>query len=127
MKIKRIFNHSIILCVIVILLLTLVPYNVLATGVINPDDFEPEIETGKANGGIIAQKASGLVMVISVIGIIVMVTTLLVLGIKYMTGTITEKAEYKKSMIPYLIGAFIFFAISQILAVIIQMVDSINT
>lgn len=122
MKIKRIVSHSIILFIIFILLSTLVPYNVLASGLINPDDFEP----GKADVGMIAQKASGLVTVIRVIGIIVMVVTLLVLGIKYMTGSITEKAEYKKSMIPYLIGAFIFFAISQILAIIIQMTNSIN-
>ena len=122
MKIKRIFNHSIILFVIVILLLTLVPYNVLATGVINPDDFEPD----PIEGGEIIQKASILVDVIRIVGIVVTVITLLVLGIKYMTGTISEKAEYKKSMIPYLIGVVIFFGLSQILAAIAQMVGSIE-
>lgn len=122
MKIKRIFNHSIILFVIVILLLTLVPYNVLATGVINPDDFEPD----PIEGGEIIQKASVLVDVIRIVGIVVTVITLLVLGIKYMTGSITEKAEYKKSMIPYLIGVVIFFGLSQILAAIIQMIETIE-
>lgn len=122
MKIKRIFNHSIILFVIVILLLTLVPYNVLATGVINPDDFEPD----PIEGGEIIQKASILVDVIRIVGIVVTVITLLVLGIKYMTGSITEKAEYKKSMIPYLIGVVIFFGLSQILAAIIQMIETIE-
>ena len=122
MKIKRIFNHSIILFVIVILLLTLVPYNVLATGVINPDDFEPD----PIEGGEIIQKASILVDVIRIVGIVVTVITLLVLGIKYMTGSIEEKAEYKKSMIPYLIGVVIFFGLSQILAAIIQMIETIE-
>ena len=122
MKIKRIFNHSIILFVIVILLLTLVPYNVLATGVINPDDFEPD----PIEGGEIIQKASILVDVIRIVGIVVTVITLLVLGKKYMTGSITEKAEDKKMMIPYLIGVVIFFGLSQILAAIIQMIETIE-
>ena len=39
-----------------------------------------------------------------------------------MTGTVQEKAEYKKTMIPYLIGVFIFFALSQILPLIIGLI-----
>ena len=35
---------------------------------------------------------------------------LMVLGIKYMMGSAEEKAEYKKTMIPYLIGAVLLFA-----------------
>ena len=31
------------------------------------------------------------------------------LGIKYMLGSAEEKAEYKKDMIPYLVGAFLLF------------------
>lgn len=122
MKIKRIVSHSIILFIIFILLSTLVPYNVLASSLINPDDFEPNPDEGEA----ITTKASVLVDVIRIIGIVVTVITLLVLGIKYMTGTISEKAEYKKSMIPYLIGVVIFFGLSQILAAIAQMVGSIE-
>lgn len=42
--------------------------------------------------------------ILSTIGIIVGVIVLLVLGIKYMMGSTSEKAEYKKTMIPYLVG-----------------------
>ena len=34
----------------------------------------------------------------------------MVIGIKYMMGSAEEKAEYKKTMIPYLIGAVLLFA-----------------
>ena len=48
------------------------------------------------------------------IGTVVAVGILVVLGIKYMMGSAEEKAEYKKTMIPYLVGAVLVFAASQI-------------
>lgn len=48
--------------------------------------------------------------VIQVIGIIISVVCLMVLGIKYMMGSSEEKAEYKKTFIPYLVGAVLLFA-----------------
>lgn len=44
------------------------------------------------------------------IGTIVAVAILIVIGIKYMMGSAEEKAEYKKVMIPYIIGAVLIFA-----------------
>lgn len=43
------------------------------------------------------------------IGIGISVIVLLIIGIKYMMGSVEEKAEYKKSMLPYIIGV-IFLA-----------------
>lgn len=88
---------------------------------INPDDFQPTITENNE----ITEKAAVLIDIIRIIGIIVTVLTLLILGIKYMIGSASEKADYKKSMIPYLIGTIIFFAISQILAIIIQITQNI--
>lgn len=51
---------------------------------------------------------------IQVVGSIVSVVTLIAIGIKYMFGSIEEKAEYKKTMIPYVIGAVMVFGISNI-------------
>ena len=48
--------------------------------------------------------------VIQVVGILISVGVLMVLGIKYMMGSAEEKAEYKKTFIPYIIGAIILFA-----------------
>ena len=97
----------------------------LATGVIDPDDFEPS-KPNQSDIDPIMTKANVLIGAIRTIGVVVTFVTLMVLGIKYMTGTISEKAEYKKSMIPYLIGVVIFFGLSQILAAIAQMVGSIE-
>ena len=38
----------------------------------------------------------------------------MVLGIKYMMGSAEEKAEYKKTMIPYVVGAILIFAATTI-------------
>lgn len=33
----------------------------------------------------------------------------MIIGIKYMTGSLEEKANYKKTMVPYLVGCVILF------------------
>ena len=48
---------------------------------------------------------------------------LLILGIKYMLGSASEKAEYKKSMLPYIIGAFLLFSASIIVNIIASIVQ----
>ena len=47
-------------------------------------------------------------------GTIVSVAVLVVIGIKYMLGSAEEKAEYKKVMIPYIVGAILVFMASNI-------------
>ena len=67
-----------------------------------------------------------IVSIVTTIGIIVAVVVLLVLGIKYMMGSASEKAEYKKTMIPYLVGALIIFGASAIAKAVIAMTSSIT-
>ena len=55
-----------------------------------------------------------IIGVIQVVGSVVAVAILVVLGIKYMMGSTEEKAEYKKTLIPYLVGAILIFAASNI-------------
>ena len=59
-----------------------------------------------------------IIGMVQAIGSIVSVLVLVVLGIKYMMGSAEEKAEYKKTMIPYLIGAILIFAASNIASMI---------
>lgn len=59
---------------------------------------------------------------ISVIGIIISVIVLVVMGIKYMIGSASEKAEYKKSMIPYLVGVILLVATTKIVEMIVKVV-----
>lgn len=59
-----------------------------------------------------------IITVISTIGSIVSVIVLVIIGIKYMLGSVEEKAEYKKTLLPYVIGAGLVFAASAISGII---------
>ena len=67
-----------------------------------------------------------IIGMVQAIGSIVSVLILVILGIKYMMGSAEEKAEYKKTMIPYLIGAILIFASSNIASMIYSFANSIN-
>lgn len=55
---------------------------------------------------------------IQVIGTFIAVGVLMFLGIRYMTASANEKADIKKSIIPYIIGAVVLLAAVNIVALI---------
>ena len=57
-------------------------------------------------------KVEGLLSIIQMVGVILSVIILVMIGIKYMLGSVEEKADYKKSMIPYLIGDLMVFSVT---------------
>lgn len=83
----------------------------------NPNVYKPgNPDDGDINA--VSEEANKILNAVSIIGVIASVITLTILGIKYMVGSIEEKAEYKKSMLPYLIGAMLLFATSSIVSLI---------
>jgi len=69
--------------------------------------------------------SNSILGIIRIVGSVVAVGVLMVLGIKYMMGSAEEKAEYKKTMIPYLIGALILFAAVQIAGAVVGIANSV--
>ena len=65
--------------------------------------------------------------IVSIIGSGISIIALMLLGIKYMMGSVEEKAEYKQTMIYYIIGAILVFAISNISAVIYDFAQTLNS
>ncbi len=82
---------------------------------------------GSADTSGIKGFGANVVDIITTIAIIVAVVVLLVLGIKYMMGSAAEKAEYKKTMIPYLIGAVLVFGAAAIAKAVITMSQTITS
>ncbi len=68
-----------------------------------------------------------IISYISIAAIVIAVIVLLILGIKYMIGSASEKAEYKKTMIPYLVGAVLVFGAGAIAQVIVQVTSNLTT
>lgn len=69
------------------------------------DDYKGTSSTSET----LVSKASNILGIIQVVGIVVSVVMLMAIGIKYMLGSVEEKAEYKSSLKPYIIGAFVLF------------------
>ena len=66
----------------------------------------------------VTKKAKGIVDTLRTIGMVVVAVGILVLGIKYMIGSTEEKAKYKETMKPYIIGCIMIFATTTILSII---------
>ena len=84
----------------------------------NPDDYDPTNYDQAQNADKLADIGNEIIGFLQIIGAIISVAVIAILGIKYMTGSVEEKAEYKKTMQPYLIGAIMLFAITSILGFI---------
>lgn len=61
-----------------------------------------------------ATRMSRVAGTLTAIGVVTSVVGLIVIGIKYMLGSVEEKADYKKTMIPYIVGCFLVFTVSLI-------------
>ena len=95
---------------LMILAMVLVSTSVFATNAYKPGDVT--IDMGGTDN--VKNIGASILGIIRVVGTIVAVGMLIVLGIKYMMGSAEERAEYKKTLFPYLIGAVLIFAASNI-------------
>lgn len=97
----------------------------MANPIEDPNSFKPgPIQEEDAN--VITERANSIIGVFITVGVVIAAVTLTILGIKYMMGSVEEKAEYKKSMIPYLIGSILLFATSTIVGIIANIVEDMN-
>ena len=87
-----------------------------------------QIGQGNANASAnkVVELGATIVTIMQTVGIVVAVVVLLVIGIKYMVGSAEEKAEYKKTMIPYIVGAILIFAATTIVNVVYNLANSFN-
>ena len=73
--------------------------------------------------GQIKDLGNNIIGILQAVGIVVSVVVVIVLGIKYMMGSVEEKAEYKKTMMPYLIGAALIFAASTVSMLVMSLLQ----
>lgn len=114
----------ILMMIFIMLMVLIIPRYTYAT-VVNPNDYEPN-GLQATDVSKVKKTANPIIGAIKTVGIAVAVITLAILGIKYMAASVNERAEYKKTMIPYLIGATLVVAITQLLSVLIEIVTNIK-
>lgn len=91
----------------IIFIVCVVCNSVLSYG-FNLNDIKP-IEPNNPASTKVNSVTSNVLGIIQTIGVILSVLILIAIGIKYMLGSVEEKAEYKKTLMPYIIGAFLLF------------------
>lgn len=90
------------------------------------EDLEFWKPTTSNDTGKLTKKVNGIVGTVRTIGIIVSVASLSIIGIKYMLGSVEEKAQYKQTLLPWVIGAILVFAITTVPTIIYNMVSETN-
>lgn len=113
--------------IIMILLLLLGMNTVCSASGVNPGEIANGLTGTTSNAQQdVTNIGNQIIGIITTVGVVVAVVILLVLGIKYMMGSASEKAEYKKTMIPYLVGAILIFGASAITKVVVNLASGIG-
>lgn len=117
--------NKIIVAICILLLVVSVAVSSYAD-VLTPGDIKNTVPDTVAGQDDIANIGGQLLGIFQTVGAVVAVIILLVLGIKYMMGSAEEKADYKKSMIPYVIGAIVIFGAPAIANMVYQLASGIT-
>lgn len=93
---------------------------------VKPDKYNGTVSEGKkVDTSSIDNLGNNIINIVSTVATIASVLVLIVLGIKYMMGSAEEKAEYKKTLLPYIIGAIMVFAAASLATVIFNFANTI--
>ncbi|MBR3163170.1 MAG: hypothetical protein IKF17_03615 [Clostridia bacterium] len=115
-----------ILVIIMSLLFCTINYKVKAAATFNPDLYINGIERDRTEGTDgINSIGRTIIGILRGAGTVLSVIVLIVIGIKYMMGSVEEKATYKQTLMPYLIGAIMVFGITNILPIIVEVAKAI--
>lgn len=89
----------------------------------DPWDTQPE----GIDGDTVTKYTNRFLGVLSIIGIVVSVISLMILGLKFIMAGATEKAEYKKHLVPIVVGISMMVFIFSILGALNSLGESINS
>lgn len=79
--------------------------------IVDPDAYNPsKSDISEADKEIVVKKAGVILGGIRNISVIIAVLTIMIVGFKYIIGSVEEKAKYKETLIPLVIGIIIITA-----------------
>lgn len=109
-------NKKIFLIIIIILSLTFLYGKVYA---IDPDGYNPSRNPITiTDARPILNKVSVILGAIRNFSVVIAVIALMIMGFKYIVGSVEQKANYKATMIPYIIGCVMAVAGTSIVSFI---------
>ena len=110
---------------VIAILMVVMFLNVYSYATAAPDPSSFTGDTGTSVTGI-QTIGNQVITIISTVGSIASVIVLVVLGLKYMMGSAEEKAEYKKTLMRYVIGAALVFAASAVSGIIFSFTQNLG-
>ena len=115
-------------CIAILLMVAIV-----VVGFVSPAFAAKDIDVGSFDdydGGDATKSAKrivgALIDVFQVVGVGVAIIMLVMLAIKYLSAAPNEKAEIKKSVSIYVLGAVLLFAASGVLEIVQQFAQNVN-
>ena len=95
----------------------------VVTDEFSADDWRP---TSSSEGDSkLVEIGQNIIGPVQVIGSLVSVIAIIIMGIRYMLGSIEEKAQYKETLWPYFLGAVLVFGITNVLSIVYNIAKSI--
>ena len=107
-------KKTLIFILIMVLILLFTFQNITFASNFKPEEWKPDITDDTK-----ARDIAGVILGgITTVGSVVAVLALVIIGIRFMLGSVEEKAQYKESLKPYVLGAVLLFGILQIVKVL---------
>lgn len=100
-------NKKILISIIIFIVLALFMSNTIFAD----SDLTNGVKISTNKQGQFDEIGNTIFSLVRTVGIIASVVALMIIGIKYMIGSIEEKAEYKKTLPIYLFGIILIFGI----------------
>lgn len=92
---------------------------IIGSTTIDPNDYDPSKQPlTESDAAEVVEKVGIILGAIRNISVLVSVIILMVIGFKYIIGSVEEKANYKATMIPYIIGCIMAIAGTTIVSTI---------
>ena len=116
----KIVKNSIMIMIITIFILVIGWSSVYAADVIDPSDYKPDDSAVSGDDTVFTNKVDIILSAIKNLGIVASVISITIIGIRFMFGSVQEKAEFKQVLPGYLIGTFLVFAVTVIPDIIFE-------
>lgn len=113
-----------IFALILILVTFFTTKSLASSDLVNTGDYDPNTNKSDATGGAGSDSAkiyrigAKVVKILRNISAAIAVLTITIVGFRYMLGSVEQRAEYKETMKPIIIGCILIAGLSSILSVI---------
>lgn len=112
----KINSKKIILFIIMFIFVLTFFETISFAGYLDTGDYKVNLQYDDA--AYLFDKGASILKLLRNIAAIVAVVTISIIGVRYMVGSVEQKAEYKQTMMPVVIGCMLIGGLSVILTII---------